>query len=84
MQALSARVNTIFEACGFQDVTGQRIRRAIQRLQQVETLLHGLMSAEAATRATPVRVQALPRTVSPAAASQADLAQAEIDRLLAG
>ena len=32
-------MNAIFEACSFQDVTGQRIRRAIQHLQQVETML---------------------------------------------
>ncbi|RAI60241.1 hypothetical protein [Roseicella frigidaeris] len=83
-QALSARVSAIFEACGFQDVTGQRIRRAIQHLEQVGTLLQGLMPGDAATPAAPVRVQALPCTVSPAAASQPDLAQAEIDRLLAG
>ena len=39
LEAVAARVNTIFEACTFQDVTGQRIRRAIQHLQQVETML---------------------------------------------
>ena len=39
MQAVTERVNAIFEACTFQDVTGQRIRRAIQHLQQVETML---------------------------------------------
>ena len=35
-------VNVIFEACSFQDVTGQRVRRAIQHLQHVETLLTDL------------------------------------------
>lgn len=39
MEAVTERVNAIFEACTFQDVTGQRIRRAIQHLQQVETML---------------------------------------------
>ncbi len=39
MEAVTQRVNAIFEACTFQDVTGQRIRRAIQHLQQVETML---------------------------------------------
>ena len=37
------RVHAIFEACAFQDLTGQRIRRAIQHLQQVETMLEGLL-----------------------------------------
>ena len=37
--AATEKVNAIFEACSFQDVTGQRIRRAIQHLQQVEEML---------------------------------------------
>jgi chemotaxis protein CheZ len=41
--ALTERVNAIFQACSFQDLTGQRIRRAIKQLQQVETMLEGLM-----------------------------------------
>ena len=39
IDAVNQKVNAIFEACSFQDVTGQRIRRAIQHLQQVETML---------------------------------------------
>ncbi|MDR3532162.1 MAG: hypothetical protein P4L90_16630 [Rhodopila sp.] len=39
MEAVNEKVNAIFEACTFQDVTGQRIRRAIQHLQQVESML---------------------------------------------
>ncbi|HEY0184662.1 MAG TPA: hypothetical protein VGC09_17825 [Rhodopila sp.] len=39
MDVVTAKVNAIFEACSFQDVTGQRIRRAIQHLQQVESML---------------------------------------------
>jgi len=39
IEAAAEKVNAIFEACTFQDVTGQRIRRAIQHLQQVETML---------------------------------------------
>jgi chemotaxis protein CheZ len=39
MDIVNEKVNAIFEACSFQDVTGQRIRRAIQHLQQVETML---------------------------------------------
>jgi chemotaxis protein CheZ len=37
------KVNAIFEACSFQDLTGQRIRRAIQHLQQVEAMLTQIM-----------------------------------------
>jgi chemotaxis protein CheZ len=85
LKALSARVNSIFEACSFQDVTGQRIRRAIQNLQQVETMLQGMMPAGAvAPVETPVQVQALSHTVGNQAQAGPDLAQAEIDRLLNG
>ncbi|HXT81968.1 MAG TPA: hypothetical protein VN702_20580 [Acetobacteraceae bacterium] len=45
LEAMAVRVNAIFEACTFQDVTGQRIRRAISHLQQVETMLTELMPA---------------------------------------
>ncbi len=83
IQALAARVNAIFEACSFQDVTGQRVRRAIQHLQQVETMLERFMPR------APVAVEKLlvateRHTVQPAAQSQADMAQAEIDALLNG
>ncbi|WP_428485065.1 hypothetical protein [Rhodopila sp.] len=46
IEAAAERVNAIFEACTFQDVTGQRIRRAIQHLQQVETILTEMAPAE--------------------------------------
>lgn len=83
LQALSARVNSIFEACSFQDVTGQRVRRAIQHLQQVETMLQGMMPAGSAAPASEVvQVQALPTTVAEPTQAGADLAQADIDRLL--
>jgi chemotaxis protein CheZ len=45
MDVVNAKVNAIFEACSFQDVTGQRIRRAIQHLQQVETMLTDMAPA---------------------------------------
>jgi chemotaxis protein CheZ len=45
LEEVAQRVNTIFEACTFQDVTGQRIRRAIEHLQHVETMLEGIMPA---------------------------------------
>lgn len=46
MEAVNEEVNAIFEACSFQDVTGQRIRRAIQHLQQVETMLSDILPDE--------------------------------------
>jgi len=82
IDALADKVNSIFEACSFQDVTGQRIRRAIQHLQQVETMLERIAPMPAAGPAVQVRTAS--STVSPGAATQADLAQAEIDALLDG
>ena len=62
LKAVTEKVNTIFEACTFQDLTGQRIRRAIEHLQNVESMLSGLMHApsemadavESAPSGTPV------------------------------
>ncbi|MGG5809792.1 hypothetical protein [Falsiroseomonas sp. CW058] len=81
LQALAERINTIFEACSFQDLTGQRVRRAIQHLQQVETMLAGMLPGEG--KAPPQ----LPRVeVKTAAATvqdrTADLGQDAIDALL--
>lgn len=46
IEIVNEKVNAIFEACSFQDVTGQRIRRAIQHLQQVETMLTGMVPGQ--------------------------------------
>ncbi|WP_235907658.1 protein phosphatase CheZ [Siccirubricoccus phaeus] len=85
LRALSDKVNSIFEACSFQDVTSQRIRRAIQHLQQVETMLESIVPAISATPAEQkLEVKAVLHTVSEAAQASADLDQDEIDRLLNG
>jgi chemotaxis protein CheZ len=46
IDSVNEKVNAIFEACSFQDVTGQRIRRAIQHLQQVETMLTDMVPGD--------------------------------------
>ncbi|MCO6416739.1 protein phosphatase CheZ [Siccirubricoccus sp. KC 17139] len=85
VRVLSDKVNSIFEACSFQDVTGQRIRRAIQHLQQVETMLEGIVPAIAAPPPEErLEVKQVMHTVPEAAKSSPDLAQEEIDRLLNG
>ena len=68
--ALVTRVNAIFEACSFQDLTGQRLRRAIGHLQQVEAMLAGLV---------PGGVKAGARVET-----RADLEQGEVDALMRG
>ena len=46
LNVVNQKVNAIFEACSFQDFTGQRIRRAIQHLQQVENMLTEMVPGE--------------------------------------
>lgn len=75
-ERISEKVNTIFEACSFQDLTSQRIRRAIDHLHHVESVLNNIGTNE------PVEIVPLPVPTAPA--GTADLAQEEIDRLLAG
>jgi chemotaxis protein CheZ len=70
LPAVTQQVNAIFEACTFQDLTGQRIRRAIEHLQQVETMLTGMMDAPSPAE-----------TVAAPAAS--DLQQNDIDSMFA-
>ncbi|WP_368415633.1 hypothetical protein [Falsiroseomonas sp.] len=82
-QAIIGRVNTIFEACSFQDLTGQRIRRAIQHLQQVEGALKALLPGVEAPERPRLDVPTQIRTVESRPGTP-DLAQAEIDALLNG
>ena len=71
---LNEQANAIFEACSFQDLTGQRIRRAIDHLQRVERMLGDLITAD--------RRHAAAEPAPAPARGGADLAQQEMDRLL--
>jgi len=70
LPAVTRQVNAIFEACTFQDLTGQRIRRAIQHLQQVEGMLAGMMHETPTATAQPDQ-------------SGPELAQTDIDSMFA-
>jgi chemotaxis protein CheZ len=69
LEIVAEKLNSIFEACTFQDVTGQRLRRAIQHLQQVETTLTALMPAGSA------------ETLASEPDADPDLAQDAVDHL---
>jgi chemotaxis protein CheZ len=71
VELVASKLNSIFEACTFQDVTGQRIRRAIQHLQHVEVML---------TEITPQSDDAPERVVRPV---NPDLVQEDVDRVFA-
>ncbi len=95
LELVASRLASIFEACSFQDVTGQRIRRAIQHLQHVETMLTEITphSDEQVSHTNAVavnpdlvqadvdRVFAMLRPEAPADASAAGLAQDDIDQM---
>jgi chemotaxis protein CheZ len=66
---VASKLNSIFEACTFQDITGQRIRRAIQHLQNVESLLTEIAPV-GETEARPIKPAVNP-----------DLVQDQVDRL---
>ncbi|MGO1117839.1 protein phosphatase CheZ [Rhodovibrionaceae bacterium A322] len=38
-------VTKVYESCGFQDITGQRISKVVMALQHIETKVHALLSA---------------------------------------
>jgi chemotaxis protein CheZ len=71
LELVAAKLNSIFEACSFQDVTGQRIRRAIQHLQYVESMLAEI---------SPHREEA---PSVDAVVANPDLVQADVDRVFA-
>ncbi len=69
VELVALKLNDIFEACTFQDLTGQRIRRAIQHLQHVETMLTEAMPRHGGA------VVAEPSSAAP------DLVQDDVDRM---
>jgi chemotaxis protein CheZ len=86
LTAVNEKVNAIFEACSFQDVTGQRIRRAIQHLQQVETMLTDMAADESGSPAEPRLAVHAPYNGAGAitpeeSAANPDLGQAAVDSL---
>ena len=75
--AIVEQTHAIFEACSFQDLTGQRIRRAISQLQSIEGSLAQIVEQTAHDAAV-----GEPAGVDGISSNGPDLAQSEIDRLL--
>jgi chemotaxis protein CheZ len=86
--ALQGAVTRIYEACSFQDITGQRIGKVVSALKAIEARVEAAV-ANASGRAAPAAPRpAEPRTEGQALANGPQLpggatSQAEIDRLLA-
>jgi chemotaxis protein CheZ len=73
-QQIGRQVQRIFEACSFQDITSQRVRRAIQHLEQVDIMLNNIVSHD--------QQPASPLPEGNFGGTGADLAQQAIDKLL--
>jgi chemotaxis protein CheZ len=85
--ALQGAVTRIYEACSFQDITGQRIGKVVSALKAIEARVEAAV-ANAAGRAPAAAAPAEPVTEGRALAQGPQLpggatSQAEIDRLLA-
>jgi chemotaxis protein CheZ len=74
--AMAGQLQSRFEACRFQDLTSQRIRRAIRHLEQVDNMLGSIVAAEP--------VSAAPLVPAGPGGTGADLDQNTIDRLMGG
>jgi chemotaxis protein CheZ len=85
-EALAGVITRVYEACSFQDITGQRIGKVVTALKAIETrvssvtgrYLEGRAAAEAAEPVTEGRALAQGPQLPGAGVSQAD-----IDRMLA-
>jgi chemotaxis protein CheZ len=83
LSSVADEISAIFEACSFQDLTSQRIRRAIEHLQQVETMLDKMIpDGTAAAPAEMVEPRQGMVAVNAEHAVNPDMAQAAIDALM--
>jgi chemotaxis protein CheZ len=82
---LQEATTTIYEACGFQDITGQRITKVVATLKTIETRVAAIVATFGGPNPPPPVPGRTPRTMLlngpqlPAAA----MAQTDIDKLLA-
>lgn len=87
--ALRDAITRIYEACGFQDITGQRIAKVVAALKAIEARVAAVVGTAAPVAAPAARPAAAgPATLGEALAQGpqlpgAGVSQAEIDKLLA-
>jgi chemotaxis protein CheZ len=89
---IRGRITQIYEACGFQDITGQRIRNVVATLQVIEDKIERIMSSLVETLGLRMSEERLEKSVSvddpdsllngPQLPEKA-ITQADIDKLLA-
>lgn len=77
---IAKQINVIFEACIFQDLTGQRIRRALERLQHIERTLSNMVEQASQEEAEQARLKV--KTAPELSHREPALDQDGIDKLL--
>ncbi len=87
-EALQAAVTRIYEACSFQDITGQRITKVVRTLKSIEDRIAAIVStfsdrAAGAEPAPPVAADEASSLLNGPQLPGNGVDQAEIDRLLA-
>lgn len=80
---LAAEVTRIYEACSFQDITGQRIAKVVAALKAIEARIAAATEGRAPPPETPAGTEGRRLAEGPQLPGAA-VSQAEIDRLLAG
>jgi chemotaxis protein CheZ len=83
-QAVLEQVNAIFEACSFQDLTSQRIRRVLDQLTAVDHMLAQMAEHTQHPEGTAEKPREPIRLTFEMLGTGPDLAQSEIDRLMSG
>lgn len=78
---IDAQVNAIFEACAFQDLTSQRIRRAIDQLRALDHMLEHMVGNSPESGELKEPREAMRVTIE-IPVGNAELAQDEIDQLM--
>ena len=78
--AITKQISVIFEACIFQDLTGQRIRRALERLQHIERTLSNMVKQANHEHAEEARLEI--KTAAELSQREPSLDQDGIDKLL--
>lgn len=82
-RAVEAAAVRIFEACTFQDITGQRIRKVTGSLRQIDAKISSILAAIGGEAAQPSPSPAAGGLLNGPALPQNAVSQDEIDRLLA-
>lgn len=77
---ITKQISVIFEACIFQDLTGQRIRRALERLQHIERTLSNMVKQAGNEHAEEARLEI--KTAAELSQRSPTLDQDGIDKLL--